>query len=53
MAWLCWLWQLPLTEVTRTLNVFPQVTLRTEHAAFVVLHDSPAPPSSGVTETRK
>lgn len=53
MAWLRWLWQLPLTEVTWTLNVFPQVTLLMEHAVFVVLHDLLAPPLSGITETRK
>lgn len=50
---LCWLWQAPLTDVTWTLNVFPQVTLLMEHAVFVVLHDLLVPPSAAITETKK
>lgn len=55
MLWICVcrLRQAPLTEVTRTVNIFPQVTLLMEHAVVVVLHEFMIPPLSAVTETRK
>lgn len=51
--WLGWLRQAPLTEVTSTVYVFPQVTFLMEHAAFVVLHDPLLPPLSATADTVK
>lgn len=53
MVGLCRLRQVPLTEVTWTLNVSPQVTLLMEQAVFVVLHDLLVPPLPAITETKK
>lgn len=53
MVGLCRLRQVPLTEVTWTLNVSPQVTLLMEQAVFVELHDLLVPPLSAITETKK
>lgn len=53
MVGLCRLRQVPLTEVTWTLNVSPQVTLLMEQAVFVELHDLLVPLLSAITETKK